>query len=180
VGVLFTLFAMTSNASGSPSVSHPVRTPNDQTPCDNWPDSTSVLLRVGARARQACAVFVGEVIGNPKREFAAQGLLEIPAQWNTIARLRVLESWKGTQIGEVVTVRTYSAAGEGVPFRRGRKYLVYAFKGDPDSTRFCTTRCERSRELRYAREDVAILGTLNLKQHLGGRCDVDFESEPKP
>lgn len=150
----------------------PRRTPGDQTPCDNWPEGTPILLRVGARARMVSAVFVGQVIGSPRVESIGGALYEgdgirfmdVSPDTNVIVQLRVLKSWKGTQIGKVVTVRTYSVAGDGVPFRRGHKYLVYASKGHPDSTRLATSLCERSRELRYAGEDVAILGTLTLNQ----------------
>lgn len=153
--------------------SPPPRVPGDQTPCDNWPKGTSLLLRVGARARLASAVFVGQVIGDPSVKCLGGALYEgdsirwtkvmnVPPDTTVTAQLRVLKSWKCAQVGKVISVRTGPETADGVPFRRGHKYLVYAMDYDNDNS-FESGLCDRSRELRFAREDMTILDGLVLE-----------------
>jgi len=97
--------------------------------------------------QQAQAVFVGEVVGEEKtgdvRAFD----------------FRVEKYWKGAG-AKRVEIRVYETARFQAWFKKGGKYLIYAFAGEDDELR--VGRCSRSRDIEFAEDDLQKLGKGNI------------------
>lgn len=75
--------------------------------------------------------------------------------------LRVAEFWKGRP-GMTIDIYTAASTNEcGYAFERGQRYLVYADKVTEQGQatgKFSTTRCDRTRPLAGAKDDLRELG----------------------
>jgi hypothetical protein len=93
--------------------------------------------------QSAKAVFTGEVIGEEKN-----------GDVKTFT-FKVEKYWKGSSAKEL-EVFVYQTARYQSPFKEGEKFLVYA--REDDEGRLSVTRCSRSRDMRYAGDDLRELG----------------------
>ncbi|WP_339251114.1 hypothetical protein NSQ43_13860 [Sporosarcina sp. FSL W8-0480] len=101
---------------------------------------------------QADAVFTGEVV-----EIIENGKL-IRGYGKTI-HFKVNEVWKGIEGSEAVVTTGLHDGDCGLPFEKGKKYLVYASMSDMYvANTLSTTICHRTTELAYATEDINVLG----------------------
>lgn len=101
---------------------------------------------------KADAVFSGEVV-----EIIENGKL-IRGKGKTI-HFKVDEVWKGIDESEAVITTGLHDGDCGVPFEKGKKYLVYASMSDMYvANTLSTTICHRTTELAYATEDLNVLG----------------------
>ncbi len=103
----------------------------------------------GEDLKLASAVFSGKVI-----EIRRHKVGDIFSR--TEAVLRVERVWKG---GDATTVSLFSASHSatcGYHFKKGRTYLVYAYK-DAEG-RLSTGICSRTRRLKDAAQDIKVLG----------------------
>lgn len=91
----------------------------------------------------AKAVFAGEVVSEEKN-----------GDVKTF-KFKVEKFWKGEDKREI-EVFVYQTARYQSPFKEGGKFLVYAMAGADG--KLTVSRCSRSRDLRYADEDLRELG----------------------
>ncbi len=98
----------------------------------------------------ADAVFLAKVIS----------FEEIPAQYERLARLEVIEIWKG-RLHEADSVYTaLNSAACGYDFQVGETYLIYADK--EDGGRWRTHLCTRTARQANAQKDLAYLKSFSL------------------
>lgn len=98
------------------------------------------------------AVFEGQVTGLRDGPYVSSQADTTAGRWVT---LLVLREWKGATAGTTRYVFTPSACD--VPFEAGTTWLVYARHGGANHD-LRTTRCQRSRPIATAREDLVALG----------------------
>lgn len=93
--------------------------------------------------RQAKAVFVGEVVGDEKNGDVRK------------ISFKIEKYWKGAN-SKTVEIRVYETMRFQSWFKKGEKYLIYA-SGGADG-KLNVARCSRSREIKFADEDLQKLG----------------------
>jgi hypothetical protein len=108
-------------------------------------------FREAAMGANSSAVFSGEVMEVEK------GLL------SPSATFRVSEVWKGKQreTVEVSTSQVLPGVGCGYPFKEGREYLVYAYRGphgSPPKPDLKTDLCTLTKPLSEADANLRVLG----------------------
>jgi hypothetical protein len=101
------------------------------------------VLTVKRAVEYSKAVFVGEVIAEEKN-----------GDVKTF-KFKVEKYWKGEDMGEL-TVFVYQTPRYQSPFKEGGRFLVYAFAGEDG--RLTVARCSRSKDARYAEDDLRELG----------------------
>ena len=103
---------------------------------------------------QAGAVFTGEIVSVTDVDRTFEGQPSVVARGRR-ARVRVLESFRGTQTGEV-DVFTGAGGGDcGFGFVQGARYLIYAYR-EPNG-RLGTGICTRTALVAKATEDLDYL-----------------------
>lgn len=89
------------------------------------------------------AVFAGEVVSEEKNGDVVTYKFEVE------------KYWKGEGKKEI-EIFVYETSGYRAPFKEGEKFLVYALADEEG--RLTVRRCSRSRDLRYAEDDLRELG----------------------
>lgn len=127
---------------------------SDVSACSCWKEA-SVCDEFGS----VKAVFVGEVVeGNSGNRMSET--LKMKENKPTF-KFKVLQNFLGTKEDELTTIRTGFGGGDcGFPFRKGERYLVYAY-GKEDGT-LSTGICSRTRHISVADDDLEELKYLML------------------
>ncbi len=98
------------------------------------------------------AVFEGQVTAIREGPYVSGPSETVPGRWVT---LLVLREWKGATAG--TTRHVFTPTSCDVPFESGIAWLVYARHGGANHD-LRTTRCQRTRPVPTAREDLLALG----------------------
>lgn len=98
------------------------------------------------------AVFEGQVTAIREGPYVSGPSETVPGRWVT---LLVLREWKGATAG--TTRHIFTPTSCDVPFESGIAWLVYARHGGANHD-LRTTRCQRTRPVPAAREDLVALG----------------------
>ncbi|HJQ33085.1 MAG TPA: SpaA isopeptide-forming pilin-related protein [Pyrinomonadaceae bacterium] len=109
---------------------------------------------------EADAVFVGEVVGESK---VTEGGEAPDGYWMRLVRFAVEQPMRGVEGAEAEVVTGQGGGDCGYPFKRGVRYVVYAYRGDKDG-RLHTGICMRTRPLAEADEDLAFARGLNTAE----------------
>ncbi|HWS86465.1 MAG TPA: carboxypeptidase-like regulatory domain-containing protein [Pyrinomonadaceae bacterium] len=111
---------------------------------------------------QADAVFVGAVVGETKFT-ADEGAYKHRMR---LVRLAVEQPLRGVEGSEVEVATGWGGGDCGYGFRQGRRYVVYARRGEKDG-RLYTSICARTRPLEEAGEDLAFVRGLAAAEPTG-------------
>ena len=113
--------------------------------CRPTPPEVSLKQQVTEARQQADSVFIGTVIS----------ISESADGYYKEVRMKVETRWKGVKGRKEVVVFTGRGGGDcGFSFAVGEKYLVYASRFND---RLSTNICQRTSNVAWAREDIAIL-----------------------
>jgi hypothetical protein len=128
---------------------------------------------IEAAFNKADAVFVGSFVSAEYRKGIANQFREMEAEIDgrkieyevLVVRFQVINWWRGaaTPAHEIILVTDQTRAADGTEsfsdcdyvFKKGRKYLIYAY-GKPDE--LGTDACSRTAELKRAKKDLSVLG----------------------
>jgi hypothetical protein len=106
-------------------------------------DAKCAVASPRSSLQSAKAVFVGEVTSEEKN-----------GDVKTF-KFKVEKYWKGSGAKEI-EIFVYQTMRYQSPFKEGEKFLVYA--REDNEGRLSVTRCSRSRDIRYAEDDLRELG----------------------
>jgi hypothetical protein len=112
--------------------------------CMPPPPGDSLKKQVTDARQRAHSVFIGQVIG----------ISESADVYYKEVRMKVETRWKGVKKKEVVVFTGKGGGDCGFSFAVGEKYLVYASRFND---RLSTNICQRTSNVAWAREDIAIL-----------------------